>query len=198
MEPKAKLVATATKRSHKRKIPLPVLVLDRVVDHENFEDILPSDENREDASSDSFHWSNDEEDEFKVTRPTSFEASRKHGRRLRMSSRGRKRGPGNGIDPSVATRDPRELSDRGFDTSETRGAPQLQEYRGKAEDLRVLFDRTKGGYTDDTLQVGSTSAQHADERHEHEKPQQRIAKTSSLDSPKRRPKGGDRKHRRRQ
>ncbi|MCJ1319250.1 hypothetical protein MMC15_004586 [Xylographa vitiligo] len=77
MEPKAKLVATATKRSHKRKIPLPVLVLDRVVDHENFEDILPSDENREDASSDSFHWSNDEEDEFKVTRPTSFEASRK-------------------------------------------------------------------------------------------------------------------------
>ncbi|MCJ1438247.1 hypothetical protein MMC27_007635 [Xylographa pallens] len=131
-EPKAKSVPTVTKRSHKRKIPLPDPEIDAVVDDQDFEDILPSDGIRDDASSDSFHWSNDEEDEFKVTRPALLEASRKRGWRSRVSSRGRRRGRGNGMGSSVLRRDPRKLSDRGIDISETRGPRILEESRGKA------------------------------------------------------------------
>ncbi|MCJ1385395.1 hypothetical protein MMC17_008518 [Xylographa soralifera] len=256
LQSKAKLPATATKRSHKRKIPLPNPGLDGVVEEQNFEDILPSDEVREDASSDSFHWSNDEEDEFKVTRPSLFEASRKRGWRSRITSRGRKRGRGNSIGSLAVMRNPRKLGDRALNTSETPAPRTLEESRGMAAskpygsddsresrdgpvatshniydfgtpqkhgwetrhtavesgngkakerdtsdrevaDLQAQMDRMNGGYTDDAVQVGSSSVQHQDERHEYEKPQQPGARTRALNRLKRRIGGGDRKHRRR-
>ncbi|MCJ1287583.1 hypothetical protein MMC26_006935 [Xylographa opegraphella] len=91
-ESKAKIIATATKRSHKRKIPLPEPVLDKVVDDQNFEDILPSDGLREDTSSDSFRWTDDEEDEFEMMRPAPLDASRKRSPRSRILSRGQLEG----------------------------------------------------------------------------------------------------------
>ncbi|MCJ1390602.1 hypothetical protein MMC18_003463 [Xylographa bjoerkii] len=273
--PKEKIVAPMLKRSHKRKRPPPSLGLDGVVDDENFEDILPSDEAIEDPSSDSFHWSNDE-DEFKLTRPAQIEASRQRGWRSRLSSRGRKKGRGNGMGSSVAVRQPRKLNDRDFDAREMRESAILQERRGKAaskthrndgrrerrdgpvalshniydfgapqkrgletrhpaiesnkgkgkekehsdreaaEDLHSRQDSApidnflKGGWkirytemdrtnegTHESVQIGSSSAQHADERPEPETPQMRGARTRTANRLKRSLGGGHSKHRKR-
>ena len=92
--PIASVTNPAPKRSHKRKKTPPSLELDRAVADENFEDVLPSEEAIEDLSSDSFRWSDDEEEEFNVARPTLHGASRKRGWRSRISTRVRKRGRG--------------------------------------------------------------------------------------------------------
>ena len=143
-EPKVRPVATATKRSHKRKVPLPDPEIRKTVDDPIIEDIHPSDEFGEDASSDSSHWSNDEEDEFKVTRPAAFETSRKRRWRSRISSKGHRRGHGNGSTSSVAMRDPRKPSDRGSDIGRTRGPRTLEGCRGTAASETYAAESSRG------------------------------------------------------
>ncbi|MCJ1402180.1 hypothetical protein MMC11_005400 [Xylographa trunciseda] len=191
-ELKTKVADTVPKRSHKRKRPPSDLGLDGAIDDANFENALPSDDAAEDPSSESFHWSDDEEEEFKVSQPALFEAARKRGWRSKISSRGRRRGRGHGKGTSVVLKKTSKIGDRDSDAHQE-GSSSISQERREKNTFKTHRNHDRG----ELRKSGKGKGKEREARDHDDRTPPRVARTQLVDRLK---KGFDEicaKHRRR-